>query len=280
LLEHLAQGFIDHNFDMQWVHREICNSRTYQLSWQTNETNAKDEKNFARSVPRRLAAEVAVDAVNMAIGSDEKAASYLTNLKGRAISVAGASARPTSGGATNGFALQVFGRSVRESNCDCDRSMESSLLQTVFLQNDSAVIQAIEQDKSSWISQLAKTSASNESSARGSGQRATFEQMKARLDAEKKNIPEARLKKMQERLAAMQKDSADKAADAVAGPSSLALAESEVVRQAYLRTLSRLPTADEQDRCLSYLAQAESPLAGAKGLLWTLLNTKEFIVNH
>ena len=26
--------------------------------------------------------------------------------------------------------------------------------------------------------------------------------------------------------------------------------------------------------------QADSPAAGAKGLLWALLNTKEFIVNH
>jgi hypothetical protein len=278
LLDYLAQGFIDHNFDMQWVHREICNSRTYQLSWQSNETNAKDEKNFARAVPRRLAAEVAVDAVNMAIGSDEKAGSYLTNLKGRALAVAGASARPTSGGATNGFALQVFGRSVRESNCECDRSMESSLLQTVFLQNDSAVIQAIEQDKSSWIAQLTKTSAANESSARGSGQRGSLEAMKARLAQMKKGKSAAQLKKIEERIAQLEKGGTDtaKAAD----ESDLALDENEIVRQAYLRTLSRLPTADEQDRCLSYVAEAESPLAGAKGLLWTLLNTKEFIVNH
>ena len=42
------QGFIEHGFDMKWLHREICNSRTYQLSWQPNETNAKDERNFAR----------------------------------------------------------------------------------------------------------------------------------------------------------------------------------------------------------------------------------------
>ena len=57
LLDYLARGFIEHDFDMKWVHREICNSRTYQLSWQPNETNAKDERNFARSVPRRLPAE-------------------------------------------------------------------------------------------------------------------------------------------------------------------------------------------------------------------------------
>src|SRR4029079_2947881 len=93
LLDHLAKGFIESGFDMHWVHREICNSRTYQLSWQPNETNAKDERNFARSIPRRLPAEVAVDAVSMAVASDEKAAGNMANLKGRAIAVAGASAR-------------------------------------------------------------------------------------------------------------------------------------------------------------------------------------------
>ncbi len=283
LLDHLAEGFIANKFDMRWLHREIINSRTYQLSWQTNETNAKDEKNFARSVPRRIAAEVAVDAVNTAIASDDRAAKFATDLKGRAIFVSGASARSTNNGAagSNGFALQVFGRSIRESNCDCDRSGEASLLQTVFLQNDSAVIQAIEQDKNSWIAQLTQKPSANESSARGSGKGSTLEQMKARLEAEKKNIPEARLKKMQERLAAMQKEIADKAQEAAAGQTSqLALSEAEIVRQAYLRTLSRLPTPEENDRCLAYIAAAETPLAGAKGLLWTLLNTKEFIVNH
>src|SRR5262249_12691484 len=159
-------------------------------------------------------------------------------------------------GPTNGFALQVFGRSVRESNCECDRSMEASLLQTVFLQNDSAVIQAIEQDKSSWIAQLAKTSAANESSARGSGQHDSIEAMKARRAQMKKGTSAAQLKKIEDRIAQLEKDGTDaaKAAD----ESDLALEENEIVRQAYLRTLSRLPTADEQDRCLSYLAEAES----------------------
>ncbi len=285
LLDHLAAGFIAHNFDMRWLHREICNSRTYQLSWQTNETNAKDEKNFARSVPRRIAAEVAVDAVNTAIASDEKAAKFATDLKARAISVAGAgAARANNNGAAggNGFALQVFGRSIRESNCDCDRSGEASLLQTVFLQNDSAVIQAIEQDKNSWIAQLTQKAAAEETSARGSGKGPTLEQMKARLAQMKKAKNPQQVKRIEERIAALQKDGADAAVgNALRGvPEELALDEQEIVRQAYLRTLSRLPTPEENDRCLAYIAAAETPLAGAKGLLWTLLNTKEFIVNH
>jgi hypothetical protein len=54
----------------------------------------------------------------------------------------------------------------------------------------------------------------------------------------------------------------------------------KLVKQAYLRTLSRYPTAEEMDRCHQFLASSANPVEGAKGLLWTLVNTKEFIVNH
>ncbi len=54
LLDYLAQGFIEHEFDMKWVHREILNSRTYQLSWVPNETNQQDTRNFSRAIPRRI----------------------------------------------------------------------------------------------------------------------------------------------------------------------------------------------------------------------------------
>ncbi len=63
LLDYLTAGFVDHGYDMKWLHREICRSRTYQLSWQPNETNQLDTRNFSRAVPRRLPAEVAYDAV-------------------------------------------------------------------------------------------------------------------------------------------------------------------------------------------------------------------------
>ena len=284
LLEHLAQGFIASNFDMKWVHREILNSRTYQLSWQPNETNAKDEKNFARSVPRRLPAEVAVDAVVVAISSDAKAQTFLTSLPGRAIAVAGSSARSNQGANNNnmnGFALQVFGRSIRESNCDCDRSMDASLLQTVYLQNDSSVLAAIESNRDSWINQISK---SPKDSARGSGNdagrggdvarlRERFEQLKA------SGAGKQQIEKAEQRLAEMEKAAGIKPGATPTG-GTLAVDPPTVIRQAYLRTLSRLPTPDEVDRCTQYLAQSESPLAGAKGLLWTLINTKEFIVNH
>jgi Protein of unknown function (DUF1549)/Protein of unknown function (DUF1553) len=284
LLDYLAQGFVEYGFDMQWVHREICNSRTYQLSWQANETNAKDERNFARAVPRRLPAEVAVDAVNAAVASDEKAATYATDLKGRAIAVAGAGAPRANNQNANGnnFALQVFGRSIRESNCDCDRSMEASLLQTVYLQNDGAVLQALEQERGSWIGQITRQPPSKLSDGSDVSKldlKRELAQMDVRLKRAKAEGRERQIEMIEKRIAELEKAAGMKK-EAAETTGRLALDEPTVVRQAYLRTLSRLPTPDEMSRCLAYMTQADSPASGAKGLLWTLLNTKEFIVNH
>ncbi|ADB18931.1 protein of unknown function DUF1549 [Pirellula staleyi DSM 6068] len=279
LLDYLAQGFIEHNFDMKWLHREILSSRTYQLSWQTNETNAKDERNFARAVPRRLPAEVAYDALITATASDTKAASMLTELKGRATAIPGASARSNNNPA--GFALQVFGRSIRESNCDCDRSMESSLLQTVYLQNDTSVLAAIEGARDSWIEQLSKTSKKLTDGSEVKAEEASKElaRMKVRLDRAKKADDEKQVERIEERIAELKKLLPAKEGDK-SDAAPLVLKPEEVVRQVYLRTVSRPPTDEEMKRCLQFIADSPSQIEGVKGLLWTLVNTKEFIVNR
>ena len=54
----------------------------------------------------------------------------------------------------------------------------------------------------------------------------------------------------------------------------------ELVRSAYLRALSRPPTIAEADRSRQYIADATDTIDGVRDLMWALLNTKEFIVNH
>ena len=73
LLNYLAQGFIEHGFDMQWLHREILNSDTYQRSWRPNASNQLDTRNFSHAVVRQLPAELMLDAVDMATASDQPA---------------------------------------------------------------------------------------------------------------------------------------------------------------------------------------------------------------
>ena len=54
----------------------------------------------------------------------------------------------------------------------------------------------------------------------------------------------------------------------------------QLVREAFLRSLSRPPTDKEAARSEQHLASAADLQSGTRDLLWALLNTKEFILNH
>ncbi|MFP6766139.1 MAG: hypothetical protein VB858_21075, partial [Planctomycetaceae bacterium] len=54
----------------------------------------------------------------------------------------------------------------------------------------------------------------------------------------------------------------------------------QVVRETYLRTLSREPVETEIQKALAYIQASDNQLHGVRDVLWALLNTKEFIVNH
>ena len=54
----------------------------------------------------------------------------------------------------------------------------------------------------------------------------------------------------------------------------------EWIREAWLRAFSRLPREYEVDRSMQHLASAASDAEGMEDLLWSLFNTKEFLLNH
>lgn len=54
----------------------------------------------------------------------------------------------------------------------------------------------------------------------------------------------------------------------------------EMVEELYLRTLCRPPTADELKDAVALIESTEPRQAAAEDLLWTLLNTKEFLFNR
>jgi hypothetical protein len=59
LLDALAQRFTEYNYDFKQLVRDICNSRTYQLSTQTNDQRDDDRQLLACDAPaaaRRSAA--------------------------------------------------------------------------------------------------------------------------------------------------------------------------------------------------------------------------------
>ncbi len=299
LLDHLATGFIAHGFDMKWLHREILNSRTYQLSWRPNSTNRLDERNFARAVPRRLPAEIAWDMVSQAVSNDDKFARFASSTDGRAIAITGAGTRYRGNGDAS-YAMTIFGRSIRESNCDCDRSEEPSLLQTIFLRNDSQILEMLD-TKEGWLAQVAKENgvpfSSRTPSRTDKSKLARLAQLRVtytnRLTAQQTAL--ARLKKnggnenQIARMEAQVRSSRKKwkqylnpgATDNSEDNTSHAVVNvAKAIDDAYLRTLSRKPTNAEAADATEFVAQAENEMDGLRGVMWALLNTKEFIVNH
>lgn len=279
LLNYLAQGFIDHGYDMKWVHREICLSDAYQRSWRPNETNANDERNFSRAVPRRLPAEVAYDSLVMATAGDSRAATFCTNLEGRAVAVPG-TGRNNNVQGTN-YALTVFGRSTRESNCDCDRSAEASLLQVIFTRNDNEVHTMLSR-RDGWIAQLERSPAAGGQGGDGdrlASLQSQLERAEKYLADARRSRRESRIEDAKKRIAELQKQIERLTPQKSDAPAQVADV-SQIVDEVYLRTLSRFPTDEERQIAASFLAGAGSAAAGARDLLWTLINTKEFIVNH
>lgn len=306
LLDYLSTEFIAHDFDMKWLHREILNSDTYQRSWVPNDTNRLDERNFSRAVPRRIPAEIAWDMVTQAVSNDETYQSFVTSLDDRAISIPGSGARRVSNHPGQ-YALTIFGRSLRESNCDCDRSEEPSLLQTIFLRNDSQLLNMLS-SRNGWLSEVAKENdlefeASAGSSKADAARQARLKQTQAAYRKQ--------LKQKQEQLRALRKKdgaAAEKAATRlekqIAGlrqryqkltgqgletkdqsdePGNQQVETSVVVNMiedAYLRTLSRHPSESELKTAQEFVASAKTPMEGLESVMWALLNTKEFIVNH
>ena len=119
LLNHLTQSFVDSKFDVQEVLRSICNSRTYQLSMETNPLNEDDSLNYSHALPRRLPAEVIFDAVHSLTGS-------VTAIPGMAAGTRAAALTDSGVELADGF-LNNLGRPVRESACECERSSDLQL---------------------------------------------------------------------------------------------------------------------------------------------------------
>ena len=133
LLDALTSDFVASGFDLKQLLRTIANSHTYQRTFVTHQWNEDDDTNYSHATPRRLAAESLFDAIMTATGSP-------TNLPG-VPSGFHASQLPDASGAV--AFLDMFGRAPRESPCECERSSEVSLAQTLTLINGPTISEAI-----------------------------------------------------------------------------------------------------------------------------------------
>jgi Protein of unknown function (DUF1553)/Protein of unknown function (DUF1549) len=125
LLDALARDFVTHKFDVKAIMRVILNSRTYQLSAQTNDFNKDDNKYFSHAVTRLLTAEQLLDAICAATEVPEK-------FPGLPL---GTRATQLPDGEVNHVFLKTFGQPARELACECEREGDSNLAQALQLIN-------------------------------------------------------------------------------------------------------------------------------------------------
>ncbi len=133
LLAALEKDFVANGYDLKRLIRLICTSATYQRSLDANQWNEDDSINFSHAQPRRLSAEQLYDSIIQATGAPRAlpgvpAGFRASELPDPQVEVA---------------FLDMFGRPPRESPCECERSSDVSLGQTLNMVNGPTIGDAI-----------------------------------------------------------------------------------------------------------------------------------------
>jgi hypothetical protein len=135
LLQELGKKFTEYKYDFKKLVRDICTSRTYQLSTQANPSNQGDTRNFARANIRRIKAETFLDCISQVTDTKNK-------FPGLPV---GARAVQIADGTINTYFLSTFGRASRETVCSCEVKLEPTLSQSLHLLNGDTTSQKIQQ---------------------------------------------------------------------------------------------------------------------------------------
>ena len=146
LLQKLAEHLKEIDFDLKQFTRTLLSSRVYQLTSMSNQSNAADEQNFSHARARPLPAEVLLDAISQATDAPEKFPGL--PLGYRAVQVWD-NLMPS-------YFFRIFGRPVRASVCECERSNEPSIAQALHLMNSPDIGDKI-RSSSARAAQLADT---------------------------------------------------------------------------------------------------------------------------
>jgi hypothetical protein len=125
LLSALSAHFREVGFDQKRLLKTIVMSSTYSLSTQPNKTNYADNRNYSRYYRQRLRAEVLMDAVSDATGSDH-------DFRGIA---KGSRAMQLWTNRIDSEFLDAFGRPDANQDPPCERTRDSTVTQALHLMN-------------------------------------------------------------------------------------------------------------------------------------------------
>ena len=193
-------------YDLRAFTRTLLMSRVYQLSSVTSDANKDDRQHFSHAFPKAMPAEVLLDAISQTTGVPEKFNGWPEGV--RSIQVWD-NRMPS-------YFFRIFGRPVRATVCECERSNEPSISQALHLLNSPEVNAKIGHRKGI-ARQLAESPRTND----------------------------------------------------------------EITDEIYLSTLTRFPTAEEKAlMAAAFAAAGTNRHQAVEDMLWSVLNTKEFLYNQ
>ena len=134
LMKALSQHMVDVKFDMQAFTRTLLKSRVYQLGSASNDSNRDDQQNFSHAAYKAIPAEALLDAISQTTGVAEKFNGWPDGY--RAIQIWD-NRMPS-------YFFRIFGRPVRATVCECERSGEPSISQALHLLNSPEIMQKIQ----------------------------------------------------------------------------------------------------------------------------------------
>lgn len=151
LLTVAADYLIQNKFDLKMLIRAIVQSATYQRSSAPLPLNKDEERFYSRYYPKRLMAEVMLDAISQVTEVPTTFAGYDKGT--RALQLPDSSV-------DSGF-LKTFGRPERVITCECERTTEPSIVQVLHISNGDTINEKL-QAKEGRVSAIVASGASDE----------------------------------------------------------------------------------------------------------------------
>lgn len=133
LMDALADHMRDVRYDLKAFTRSLLNSRLYQLSSSSLPSNIDDQQNFSHFIQKSQPAEVLLDAISQSTGVSEDFNGWPKGY--RAIQIWD-NHMPS-------YFFRIFGRPVRATVCECERSNEPSIAQALHLLNAPEIFEKI-----------------------------------------------------------------------------------------------------------------------------------------
>ncbi|MGI8966375.1 MAG: DUF1549 domain-containing protein, partial [Limisphaerales bacterium] len=158
LLSAAAHYLADQKFDLKALMRTILQSETYQRTSRPLPENVADTRFYSRYYPRRLMAEVMLDAISQATEkpSDFKAGAIVDKGPSGAAYPINLRALQLPDSNVDSYFLKSFGRPEREKTCECERSAEPSISQVLHIANGDTInkkLEAKDNRIAQWVAQ-------------------------------------------------------------------------------------------------------------------------------